>query len=68
MVEISDARGLASHVLDLAEGCGTNLASYKAAVGHLAAAETYTGPSGDIAGIYGAVRLESGLSYENDSV
>ena len=32
---------------------------------HLQAVKAEKGTKGDIAGIYGAVRLESGLKYEN---
>ena len=33
--------------------------------GHLEAVEKHAGSKGDVAGIYGAVRQESGLKYEN---
>ena len=32
---------------------------------HLADVEKEKGDKGDIAGIYGAIRMESGLPYEN---
>ena len=32
---------------------------------HLAAVKEHMGEKGDIAGIYGAVRKESGLKFEN---
>ncbi len=32
---------------------------------HLAAVKEHMGDKGDIAGIYGAVRKESGLKFEN---
>ena len=33
---------------------------------HLQAVKAAKGIQGDVAGIYGAVRLESGLKYENE--
>lgn len=33
---------------------------------HLAAVKEHMGARGDIAGIYGAVRQEAGLKFEND--
>jgi hypothetical protein len=35
------------------------------ALGHLEAVKEHQGKTGDIAGIYGAVRKESGLPFEN---
>ena len=32
---------------------------------HMEMVEKYAGAKGDIAGIYGAVRMESGLKFEN---
>ena len=65
MVEVSKARALASHVLELARASGTSLKSYEVAVEHLASAELSAGSTSDITGIYGAVRLESGLPFKN---
>ena len=65
MVETSKARGLASHVLGLAQASQVSLPSYEVAVNHLAVAEKHAGPKGDITGIYGAVRIESGLNFVN---
>lgn len=65
MVEISKARHLTSQVLDLARVSGATLKSYQVAIEHLAVAESNAGPTGDITGIYGAVRMESQLPYEN---
>ena len=41
----------------------TSLKSYKVATDHLAVAEAHVGPHCDIMGIYGAVRVESGLPF-----
>jgi 3-hydroxyisobutyrate dehydrogenase-like beta-hydroxyacid dehydrogenase len=64
MVEVQLAQDLAAHVLDLAEKSNTSLKSYKVAIGHLDAAGEHSGLSSDISGIYGAVRMESGLPFE----
>ena len=66
IVHIKMARGVASHVLDLAEKSGTELAAYKVGSKHLEAVERCVGENGDISGIYGAVRMESGLKFEKD--
>ena len=67
IVNIKMARGVASHVLDLAEKSGTELAAYKVGSKHLEAVETCVGENGDISGIYGAVRMESELKFENET-
>jgi hypothetical protein len=59
------ARALASHVLGLAEASKASLKSYEVAVEHLHSAQVHAGPESDITGIYGAVRLESGLPFQN---
>jgi hypothetical protein len=41
------------------------LGAFKVASMHLEMVEEYAGAKGDIAGIYGAVRMESGLKFEN---
>jgi len=59
---------VASHVLELARASKTSLKSYDVALEHLATAESHAGPESDIGGIYGAVRLESGLPFENKAI
>ena len=59
------ARGLISEVLSLATECGTSLRAYEVASQHMAMVEAYAGSTGDISGIYGAIRQESGLRFEN---
>jgi len=65
IVAIKMAKGVADHVLGLAEQSGTELAAYKVGKKHLDIVDDHTGSTGDIAGIYGAVRLESGLEFKN---
>jgi hypothetical protein len=65
MVEVHKARELTSQVLDVGKTHGVSLKSYEVVINHLADAESHAGPAIDITGIYGAVRLESGLPFEN---
>ena len=60
------AQTVASHVLDMARESGTSLPAYEVAQKHMDVIERHAGEFGDIDGIYGAVRLESGLRYEQD--
>lgn len=62
IVEVAKARILTSQVLELALASTTSLKSYKVAADHLAIAEAHAGPHYDV-GIYGAVRVESGLPF-----
>lgn len=59
------ARKDAKHALNLAEASGTRMMDVEVADGHLAAVQKHMGSRGDIAGIYGAVRQEAGLKFEN---
>ncbi|KZF25393.1 6-phosphogluconate dehydrogenase [Xylona heveae TC161] len=59
------ARKDAGHALELAESSGCRLRAVEVADEHLAVAQKHTDSKGDIAGIYGAVRMEAGLKYEN---
>lgn len=68
MVEISKAQDVAAHVLEIEKSTGTSVKGYEVAVDHLQAAEDHAGDKADITGIYGAVRLKSGLPYETGSV
>jgi 3-hydroxyisobutyrate dehydrogenase-like beta-hydroxyacid dehydrogenase len=61
------ARKDAGHAKKLAEEAGTRLKIAEVADSHLAKVKEHSGPKGDIAGIYGAVRQEAGLKFENDS-
>ncbi|KAF2403325.1 6-phosphogluconate dehydrogenase [Trichodelitschia bisporula] len=60
------ARKDAGHALALAEGAGARLPVVELAEGHLRAVKEYMGERGDIAGIYGALRQEAGLKFENE--
>ncbi|ORY11346.1 6-phosphogluconate dehydrogenase-like protein NAD-binding protein [Clohesyomyces aquaticus] len=59
------ARKDARHALNLAETTGTNMPALKVADAHLAKVKEHLGDKGDIPSIYGAVRQESGLTFEN---
>jgi 3-hydroxyisobutyrate dehydrogenase-like beta-hydroxyacid dehydrogenase len=59
------ARKDARHAMDLAKAFGAQIKSVEVADTHLVAVKEYMGERGDIAGIYGAVRQEAGLKFEN---
>jgi len=59
------ARKDARHAMALAKASGTRMKDVEVADAHLAKVKAHKGVSGDIAGIYGAVRQEAGLSFEN---
>jgi 3-hydroxyisobutyrate dehydrogenase-like beta-hydroxyacid dehydrogenase len=59
---LKDAR----HALSLAEASGVQMRNLEVANAHLAKVKEHDGEKGDIAGIYGAVREEGGLKYENN--
>ncbi|KAI1752502.1 NAD binding domain of 6-phosphogluconate dehydrogenase-domain-containing protein [Xylaria castorea] len=63
-----NARKDAGHAMDLAKSVGMELRLTKQADEYLKVVTDHAGgPTGDIAGIYGAVRMQSGLKYENDA-
>ena len=66
---IDHALRLGSIVLRLSQESGTSLKSYEEGIKHMEMVKDHAGASGDISGIYGAVRQESGLEFEscNDS-
>lgn len=68
VVSIDMARHLATEVLSLASTSGTRLAAYEAGYQHMESVKSHVGAKGDISGIYGAIRQESGLAYENQSL
>ncbi|KAF7589007.1 hypothetical protein BBP40_004938 [Aspergillus hancockii] len=68
MVEVSKAINLAEHVMDLAKASSASVKLYEVALEHLRIVKDYKGSAADISGIYGAVRLESGLPFENATV
>ncbi|KAL8653617.1 MAG: hypothetical protein Q9210_001995 [Variospora velana] len=65
VVSIDMARHLAGEVLALAAASGTKLNAYENGYKHMEMVRSHAGAKGDISGIYGAVRQESGLAYEN---
>ncbi|KAK3954588.1 6-phosphogluconate dehydrogenase [Pseudoneurospora amorphoporcata] len=60
------ARKDAGHAMRLAKEAGVKLRNVETGDAHLAELRAHVGEKGDIAGIYGAVRMENGLPYENE--
>ena len=58
------ARKDAKHALDLASTYGARMRAVEVADGHLKDIQDHMGSKGDLPGIYGAVRKESGLNFE----
>ncbi|KIX02475.1 uncharacterized protein Z518_08416 [Rhinocladiella mackenziei CBS 650.93] len=61
------ARKDAGHAMNLAEKSGCRMKNVELADSYLKVVKETQGEKGDIAGIYGAKRLESGLKFENQS-
>ncbi|KAF4975174.1 hypothetical protein FZEAL_8003 [Fusarium zealandicum] len=61
------ARKDAKHALSLAEATGARLRNVETADAHLAELKEHFGAKADFVGIYGAVRKEAGLPFENDT-
>ncbi|KAK5231426.1 hypothetical protein LTR72_000607 [Exophiala xenobiotica] len=59
------ARKDAKHAMDLAKSAGVHMKNVELADSYLKVVKETQGAKGDIAGIYGAKRLESGLKFEN---
>lgn len=59
------ARKDAKHALALAKRAGMRLKDVEVAEAHLGEVKEHMGARGDISSIYGAVRKESGLEFEN---
>ncbi|KAJ4344585.1 uncharacterized protein N0V89_012329 [Didymosphaeria variabile] len=68
MVPIDMAVKVSSHVLNLAEAHGAELPAYKAVRGQIEAVKKHCGSQGDLLGVYGAGRLQSGLPYKKEKV
>ncbi len=60
------ARKDARHAMALAEGSGSRMRDLEVADAHLEQVKAHQGKAGDIAAIYGAVRTEAGLKFENN--
>lgn len=54
----------AKHALNLAQASGTKVKAVEVAESHLRDVQSVQGEKGDLAGIYGVVRKESGLNFE----
>ena len=65
LVGIDMAQHVAAEIMDMAKETGTSLKAYSSAVEHMKTVKSHDGTSGDISGVYGAVRMESGLEYKN---
>jgi 3-hydroxyisobutyrate dehydrogenase-like beta-hydroxyacid dehydrogenase len=61
------ARKDARHMMSMAKAAGTRLQNVETGDAHLVKVKEYRGEKGDLAGIYGAVRQEAGLKFENDA-
>lgn len=59
------ARKDAGHAMSLAKASGTSMKTMEIVDDHLKIVKDEKGEKGDLAGIYGAVRKEAGLKYEN---
>ncbi|RDL33698.1 uncharacterized protein BP5553_08066 [Venustampulla echinocandica] len=59
------ARKDARHAMALAEASGTRMKNVEVGDAHLEQVKKHRGEAGDIAAIYGAVRQEAGLKFEN---
>lgn len=59
------ARKDAGHAKSLADACGAKMKGLEVADQHMQMVVDHAGDKGDIAGLYGAVRKESGLKFEN---
>ncbi|KUI68758.1 putative oxidoreductase YfjR [Cytospora mali] len=66
LFQVDLARKDASHARKIAQDSGVVMANLETADAHLAKIQQHT-KNGDVAGIYGAVRQENGLKYENDA-
>jgi len=59
------ARKDARHAMSLAKAAGAPVPNTELADSHLAQVKEHAGELGDLAGIYGVLRKEAGLTYEN---
>lgn len=65
MFAVDLARKDAGHAMALAKAAGTTMKALEVADEHLKIVKEQKGEKGDIAGIYGAVRVEAGLKFDN---
>ncbi|PYH88019.1 NAD(P)-binding protein [Aspergillus ellipticus CBS 707.79] len=59
------ARKDARHAMDLAEKAGARMRGVELVDGYMGRVKEQMGTRGDVAGVYGAVRQEAGLKFEN---
>lgn len=57
------ARKDSGHALNIAKSSGARMRAVELADEHLGAVQKHEGPRGDLAGIYGVVREESGMQF-----
>jgi 3-hydroxyisobutyrate dehydrogenase-like beta-hydroxyacid dehydrogenase len=62
---VDGARKDIRHARNIAEAAGVRLKALEVADSHLEHVQQSKGAKGDLAGIYGACREESGLTYGN---
>jgi 3-hydroxyisobutyrate dehydrogenase-like beta-hydroxyacid dehydrogenase len=68
LMSVNNIRKDVSHALGIAKKSGVKLPNAETADAHLVqAAKTHGGEKADLAGIYGAVREDAGLEFENDA-
>lgn len=67
LMAVDVARKDCRHALDIAKTAGVRLTNVETADAHLVEVKEHAGEKGDLAGIYGAVRKEAGLKYNNES-
>lgn len=60
------ARKDVRHMLDLAKNVGAKVEGVEVLDESLKAVKAHAGEKGDVAGLYGAARLQAGLEYENN--
>lgn len=65
MVSVEKAIDLAAHVLDIAKTSGASVKSYEVGIESLSQAGSHAGLTSDISGIYGAIRVQSGLPFKH---
>jgi 3-hydroxyisobutyrate dehydrogenase-like beta-hydroxyacid dehydrogenase len=67
LFSVNLARKDARHAMNIAKAAGARFQNAEIGDAHLAEVQAYAGNKGDIAGIYGAVRQEFGLKFENEA-
>ncbi|KAF1995259.1 hypothetical protein P154DRAFT_548592 [Amniculicola lignicola CBS 123094] len=65
LFQVDLARKDVGHALDLAKSSGTNMPALQVVDAHLVKVQEHLGKKGDLPSIYGAVRQESKLKFEN---